>query len=76
MSRRGVADITLAANPLKKEDEIYIIGPTTGVYQGKVKEIRVDEKNTDEAKQGEICSIPVDSLVRRADKLYKVVDNL
>jgi len=71
----GVAELLVEATPLEKGDEIYIIGPTTGVYEGKVTEIRVDEKNTRLAKQGEVCSIPVPAFLRRSDKLYKVVDN-
>jgi putative protease len=70
----GVAEILIEAKPLQKGDEILIIGPTTGVYEGVVDEIRVDEKNTDTAPQGKHCSIPVSSLVRRSDKLYKIVD--
>ncbi|MBE9484249.1 MAG: U32 family peptidase [Bacteroidetes bacterium] len=71
----GVAEVLVEATPLEKGDDIYIIGPTTGVYEGKVTEIRVDEKNTSTAKQGEVCSIPVPVFLRRSDKLYKVVDN-
>ncbi len=71
----GVAEVLVEATPLEKGDDIYIIGPTTGVYEGTVTEIRVDEKNTSTAKQGEVCSIPVPVFLRRSDKLYKVVDN-
>ncbi len=71
----GVAEVLVEATELRKGDEIYIIGPTTGVYEGLVNEIRVDEKNTLLARQGEVCSIPVPEFLRRADKLYKVVQN-
>jgi len=74
-SKIGVAEIQVEATPLSVEDEIYIIGPTTGVYEGKVDEIRVDEKQTDTARQGEVCSIPVSDLIRRSDKIYKIVRN-
>lgn len=74
-SRIGVAEILVEATPLKKGEEYYIIGPTTGVVEGSIEEIRVDEKSSPIATQGEVCSIPVPQLVRRADKLYKVVDN-
>lgn len=75
-SKIGVAEIIVEATPLEKGDDIYIIGPTTGVYQGSIEEIRVDEKNTGRAMQGEICSIPLTGLVRRSDKLYKIIDAL
>jgi len=31
--------------------------------------------NVDRAKKGDICSIPVKSLVRRGDKLYKIIES-
>ena len=75
-SKIGVAEILVEATPLEKGDKIYIIGPTTGVYEGSVEELRVDEKNTSIAKQGIVCSIPVAALLRRSDKLYKIVSNI
>lgn len=74
-NRINVAEVAIEATPLEKGDEIYIIGPTTGVYEGRLSEIRLDDKKTDIARQGDVCSIPVTSLVRRSDKLYKVIDN-
>ncbi len=71
----GVAEVLIEATPLFKDDEIYIIGPTTGVVEARVSEIRVDEKEASEAKQGEHCSIPIPDFLRRSDKLYKLVDN-
>jgi len=74
-SKIGVAELLIEATPLNKGDKIYIIGPTTGVYEGNVEELRVDEKNAAIAKQGEVCSIPVTEFLRRSDKLYKIVEN-
>ena len=50
------------------------MGPTTGVYEAKLEEIRVDLKNVKATKKGEVCSIPTNELVRRNDKLFKIVD--
>jgi len=72
-SRIGVAEFKVESGTLKKGDEILIIGPTTGVIETSVGEIRVDEKPVDEATRGERCSIPVDTTVRRSDKLYQVI---
>ena len=69
----SVAEIRIETNAIKLEDEIKIIGPTTGVYEDVVSEIRVDLKKVNEAGKGDVCSIPVKELVRRGDKLYKVV---
>ena len=55
-------------------DEIHITGPTTGVYEDKLSEIRVDLKGVSLTSKGDLCSIPVKELVRRGDKVYKIVD--
>jgi U32 family peptidase len=68
-----VAEFLLQADNLKVGDEILITGPTTGVVQTTVKEIRVDLKNTDEAQKGQTISVPIDVKVRPSDKLYKMV---
>ncbi len=70
----NVAEFLIESYDLKVGDEILITGPTTGVIQTKVEEIRVDLKNTEAAEKGMLCSVPIDFLIRRSDKLYKVVD--
>ena len=74
-SKIGVAELLIEASSLDKGDDIMIIGPTTGVYEARIEELRVEEKPSEQALQGSTCSIPVGNLVRRADKLYKLVDN-
>ena len=69
-----VAEFIIEAETLQKGDEIIITGPTTGVIQTVVKEIRVNNKTVDSAGKGIYCSIPVDRKVRRSDKLYKITD--
>ena len=73
-SKIGVAEIKLETKKLSLGDEIQITGPTTGVYEGKIREIRVDEKNVKQAVKGDICSMPVEQLVRRMDKVFRVFD--
>lgn len=70
----GVAEFLIESHSLKVGDSIFITGPTTGVIESKVEEIRVDLKNVDESTKGEYCSIPIPEKVRRADKLYKIVE--
>jgi putative protease len=72
--RIKVAEFTCEASTLNVGDEILITGPTTGVIQTIVKEIRVDLKNVLQTEQGQRFSIPVEQLVRRSDKLFKIVD--
>ena len=68
-----VAEFLIETGDLTVGDEILIIGPTTGVIQTEVQEIRVNLKRVDVTHKGERCSIPVEMIVRRADKLYKLV---
>ena len=51
---------------------MLIIGPTTGVIEMVISEIRVDLQNTDKSVKGEHFSTPVDDILRRSDKLYKL----
>ncbi len=70
----GVAEFKLETNNLKVGQEIIITGPTTGVHQTEVKEIRFDLKPVEEGLKGQRISVPIDTVIRRADKLFKVVD--
>jgi U32 family peptidase len=72
-SKLGVAEIHIDTHELEKGDEFVITGPTTGVYQDIVEEIRVEFKPVLHAVKGDYCSVPVKELVRRNDKLYKLV---
>lgn len=74
-SKLGVAEIRMETHDLNVGDEIMIIGPTTGVYEDTIEEIRVDLKSVQQTVKGEACSLPVKSLVRRGDKVYKMVMN-
>ena len=65
-----VAEIKVETTDLNIGDTIMIIGPTTGVVEYKVEEIRVDLKNTDKAQKGEYCSIPAPDYLRRSDKVF------
>ena len=68
-----VGEFVLETHSLKKGDNILITGPTTGVVETSIEEIRVDEKAVDEAKKGEHFSIRIDEPIRASDKLYKIV---
>ncbi len=72
-SKIGVAELKIETHDLSIDEEIKIIGPTTGVYEDKVLEIRLDYDPVKKAVKGDVCSIPVKELVRRGDKVYKIV---
>ncbi|TAJ15251.1 U32 family peptidase [Marinilabiliaceae bacterium JC017] len=69
-----VAEFLMETQELNVGDEILITGPTTGVVQMKVPEIRVDLKSVDKTVKGDRFSMPIETKIRRSDKLYKIVD--
>lgn len=68
-----VAEILMETESLSVGEELLIVGPTTGVYEDTVSEIRVDLKPVETVSKGVYCSVPVKSLVRRGDQVYKWV---
>lgn len=72
-SKIKVGEFLLEAHVLKKGDKIIITGPTTGVIETTVNEIRVDDGIVDEVSQGINFSIKIDETIRPSDRLYKVV---
>jgi len=72
--RSGVGEFKLESHSLSVGDEILITGPTTGVVQTFVEEIRVDDQPTDKITKGTVFTIKVNEKVRPSDKLYKLVD--
>jgi putative protease len=73
-TRLNVAEIKLENGDLKRGDIILISGPTTGVVEYEINEVRVDLKITDMALKGELCSIKTPDFLRRSDKVFKWVD--
>ena len=74
-SKLGVVEILVESESLRVGDDILVIGPSTGVVELKVSEIRVDLKPVREASKGVYCSIPADlggqtEKLRRSDKVY------
>ena len=74
-SRLSVAEIRIETHNLNINDPFMIIGPTTGVYEDGVRELRLDDGPVPRAVKGDLCSIPVKAVVRRGDKVYKIIEN-
>ncbi len=72
-SKVGVAEVKLETGSLSVGDEILITGPTTGVVETRIKELRVHDKNVKTAQRGSLCSFPLDETLRRSDKIFKLV---
>lgn len=70
----GVAEIRLETGEISIGDDIVILGATTGVYEDKISEIRVELQKVEKAVKGDMFSIPTSQTIRRGDKLYKIKD--
>jgi putative protease len=70
----GVAEFMLETHSLSVGDEIMVIGPTTGVVQTIVQELRVAAAVTDQVAKGSVFTLPLEAKVRPSDKLYKLVE--
>ena len=69
----GVAEFLIEAQGLDVNDEILVTGETTGAYEDVVEEVRVDLIPVNHVDKGVYCSIKTKEIVRRNDKLYKIV---
>ena len=69
----GVAEFLLEAQTLSVGDEILVTGETTGAYEDVVEEVRVDLKPVETVEKGTYFSIKTKDVVRRNDKLFKIV---
>ncbi|HRT84259.1 MAG TPA: U32 family peptidase, partial [Bacteroidales bacterium] len=71
-SNLSVAEVLIETGELCQGDTVLISGPSTGVIECNVEEIRVDLQVAVKAVKGDYCSIPVPGGVklRRSDKVY------
>jgi len=71
----SVVEIKIETGSIKLNDDLLIIGSTTGIVEYNVNEIRSEQKTIIEiANKGEIISIKTNNkIVRRNDKVYKWV---
>ena len=67
----SVAEITVLADEIAVGDTLVIEGPTTGVYETVVTELRLEVDPVPRAVKGQVCSIATSRSVRRGDKVYK-----
>lgn len=72
-NKLDVAEILVEAQYISVGDEILITGETTGVYEDTIDEIRVELKRVQKAVKGNYFSIKTKELIRRNDKVYKIV---
>lgn len=66
----GVAEVQIETGEISVGDPVIISGPTTGVLEFNIPEIRVDLKPVQTARKGDLCSIPCKTKLRRSDKIF------
>lgn len=69
-----VAHFDIDAYSLTVGDKVVIIGPTTGVVETVITELMVNSAKVNEATKGMECTFPLEQLIRKSDKLYKLVE--
>lgn len=70
----SVAEVLVEAAPLEVTEEIFFLGPTTGVVEQKCEELHgPDGEITRRVEQGQLCAVRTSELIRRGDQLYKFV---
>lgn len=72
--QQKVAYVKIEAGNLLKDDDVYVIGNTTGVVELKIDKIVQDEKEIAEATKGMNITVPCIERIREFDKVYKVVN--
>ncbi len=68
----GVAHILMESGELKVNDELLIMGETTGVIELKLEKMNVNDKQDSIAKRGDEITFRVPSLTRRNDRVYLI----
>ena len=70
-----IGEFEIEAYDLKIGDKILVQGPTTGSQEAEVKSMEVNDLSAQEAKKGDILTLPLGFKVRPSDKLYKIIKN-
>lgn len=73
-SKQNVAEFKLESNQLAVGNNIMITGPTTGIIQDKITELRMEDVSVNSVNKGDVFSFPLNKKIRPSDKLYKVID--
>lgn len=72
-AKLGVGEFVMESGEMNVGDKVVIMGPTTGVMELSVDEIRYDLKPVDGVRKGDVFSMKVSDRVRKNDKLYRIV---
>ena len=70
-----IGEFKIEAYDIAIGDTVLITGPTTGVQEMEVTEMRVNDLKLKKGSKGDSVTIPLDFRIRPSDKLYKIVEN-
>ncbi len=74
-SRQKAGEFVVETNQLLVGNQILITGPTTGIIQTTVTELRLPHGAVHSVSKGDVFSMPLTEKIRPSDKLYKVIDD-
>jgi putative protease len=72
-NKSGVAEFLLETDQLSVGNAVMITGPTTGIINSVVEELRVADEVVETVIKGQSFSIKIPEVIRASDKLYKVI---
>jgi len=72
-NKLGVAEFILETDQLSVGNPVMITGPTTGIINSVVEELRVADEVVETVRKGQSFSMKIPEVVRASDKLYKVI---
>jgi putative protease len=68
----SAAHVLIESGEIKLNDELLIIGETTGVVEMKLNELSVNDEPADSARKGNEVTFVSTELIRKNDKVYLV----
>jgi U32 family peptidase len=72
--KQEVAEILIEGGNLKLGDKIIIQGPTTGSIEQEITSMQINHKEIQSVIKGQRFGLKTNSIVRRNDKIYLIVD--
>lgn len=69
----GIAEFSLEAGTVKKDDELMVISPVNGVARYSLNQLVVNGEDAIEARKGDKITFPFANKVTSNDKLYKII---
>lgn len=69
----NIADFYVEDQEIAVGDEFYIIGPTTGVIEGKLTDLKVENSDEKVGRKGDRITFEINQKIRENDKLYKII---